>query len=98
MSNGFVVPVSDDERVATIKAIDELNTLEHVKYMSLSMLADTAGIKQTKMRHVLDDLIQSGSVTRYIASENIKLPRYYYVVEAPGRKLVAQSGEATQHG
>ena len=98
MSNGFVVPVSDDERVATIKAIDELNAIEHVKYMSLSMLADTAGIKQTKMRHVLDDLMQSGSITRYIASENIKLPRYYYVVEAPGRELVAQSGEATQHG
>lgn len=98
MSNGFVVPVSDDERVATIKAIDELNAIEHVKYMSLSMLADTAGIRQTKMRHVLDDLMQSGSITRYIASENIKLPRYYYVVEAAGRELVAQISEANQHG
>lgn len=98
MSNGFVVPVSDDERVATIKAIDELNAIEHVKYMSLSMVADAAGIKQTKIRHVLDDLMLSGSITRYIASENIKLPRYYYVVEAPGRELVAQISEANQHG
>lgn len=98
MSNGFVVPVSDDERVATIKAIDGLNAIEHVKYMSLSMLADIAGIKQTKMRHVLDDLMQSGRITRYIASENIKLPRYYYVVELSGRELVAQISEANQHG
>ena len=98
MSNGFVVPVSDDERMATIKAIDELNAIEHVKYISLSMLADTAGIKQTKVRHVLDDLVQSSSITRYIASENIKLPRYYYVVEAPGRELVAQISDANQLG
>lgn len=98
MSNGFVVPVSDDERVATIKAIDELSAIEHVKYMSLSMVADAAGIKQTKIRHVLDDLMLSGSITRYIVSENIKLPRYYYVVEAPGRELVAQISEANQHG
>ena len=98
MSNGLVVQVSDDEPVAANKATDALNAIEHVKYMSLSMLADTARIKQTKMRHVLDDLMQSGSITRYIASENIKLPRYYYVVEAPGRELVAQISEANQLG
>ena len=28
VSNGFVVPVSDDERVATIKDIDELNRIK----------------------------------------------------------------------
>lgn len=92
----FVVPVSDEERFVVMQALRDLNEMEHVRFMSLDTIATSAMIKKSKVRHILTDLIEKKFITRYVASENVKLPRYYYVVEAPGMEFISQYIEALQ--
>lgn len=86
----IVIPVSNEERVATLKAIQQLNDIRHLKYMSVGMISETCQIKQTKLRAVLDDLVSKGLAVRYQATENPKIQRYYFVVTDAGRDLIAE--------
>lgn len=76
----ITINVSDAERNACLAAITELNNIAHLKYMSIAMIAETAGIKETKCRAVLDDLIASKTITKYQATDNKRIQRYYYVI------------------
>lgn len=88
MDNSFIVPVTDEERFLVMQSLKELNEMEHVRFMSLDTIATSSLLKKSKVRHVLDDLLKKQFITRYIASENPKLPRYYYKVEASGEAFI----------
>lgn len=76
----IIIPVSDEEKSLVKEAIKELNKIGHLKNMSQTMIANTSGIKSTKIRHILQELVDSKEITQYIANDNIRLKRYYYVV------------------
>lgn len=82
------ITVSEDELVALAKAIKELNSIQHLRYMSRAMLANTSGIKDTKVRAVLQELLDKQLATQYAATQNPKLQRYYYVLTDAGEKLL----------
>lgn len=88
MDNAFIVPVTDDERFVVMQTLIDFNEMEHVRFMSLDSIANASCMKKSKVRHVLDDLMNKQYITRYIASENPKLPRYYYVVDTAGREFI----------
>lgn len=92
----IVIPVSAEERVATLQAIEQLNNIRHLKYMSVGMISETCGIKQTKLRAVLEDLQANGYIEKYQATENPKIQRYYYVVTSAGRELLPVQAEETK--
>ncbi len=74
------IEVTEEEKNAVLTAIQTINGLQHVKYMSQAMIANTANIKATKVRHVLTELLAEGSLIQYAATENKKLQRFYYVI------------------
>ena len=78
----FILKITEEEKQIVIAAIKELNALQHVKTMSQAMIANSAGMKVTKVRNVLQELVDEGAVTQYAATENPKLQRYYYCVKA----------------
>lgn len=84
----ITITVSDDERCSCMGAILQLNEIPHIKSMSVAMIAETANIKETKCRAVLADLLDSKMVERYRVTDNRRLQRYYYTVQAPGRELL----------
>lgn len=86
----ITIKVSDEERKKLAAAVEELNKISHVRYMSRTMLANTAGIKETKVRAVLQEMIDRGELTQYAATQNEKLQRYYYVLTDAGRTLLQQ--------
>jgi len=74
-----------EEQKAVLDAISQLNDLRNVKYMSQAMIAATAGIKVTKVRVVLMDLIAAKKITQYAATTNPARQRFYYVInQDPG--------------
>lgn len=77
----FDIEVSDEEKALVIAAIKTLNDIPHIRYMSQSMIASAAGIKATKVRAVLAELIKEDAIIQYAATENKKLQRYYYTIE-----------------
>lgn len=84
-----------DERRVVARAIERLNEIQHVSYMSRNMLAETSGIKGTKVRVVLQDMIDNGEVTQYAVTTNPKLQRYYYVLTEAGKVLLESEEEGS---
>lgn len=79
----IIIPISEEEKTKTIAAIKQLNSIGHLKYMSQAMIANSAGIKATKIRAILTELINEGKVIQYAITQNTHLQRYYYVVVEP---------------
>ncbi len=78
------IKATDNEKLAVLRAIKELNEIQHLKYMSQAMLATHSGLKPTKVRIVLTDLIEEGKITQYSTTENKRLQRFYYVINESG--------------
>ena len=76
----FEIKVSQEEKEAVITAIKQLVAIPHIKKMSQAMIADTACIKATKIRAILQELIDEGKINQYAATDNPKLQRYLYTV------------------
>lgn len=79
-----------EERIAVARAIKQLNEIRHVSYMSRTMLAETSGIKSTKVRVVLQDMVDNDEITQYAVTQNPRLQRYYYVLTDAGKALLQQ--------
>lgn len=77
------IPVSDKEKKQVIDAIKKLNAIGHLQYMSQAMIANSTGIKATKIRVVLAELIKEEQITQYVVTQNKSLQRYYYIVNGP---------------
>lgn len=92
MSN-IIVPVAMEDRVAVAKGIQELNGIQHIKYMSRAMLVNCSGIKDTKLRATLQAMVDDKQIEQYQITENKKLQRYYYTLTAEGSKLLEPQQE-----
>lgn len=84
----ITIPVSEDERAATLDAILKLNEIQHLRSMSQAMISETANIKATKIRVILTDLIKRNLITQYQVSDNKHIQRYYYTLTDAGRALI----------
>lgn len=85
------IKVTPEECRAVLNAVVELNSREHVHYMSLQMLADMSGVKVTKVRHVVEYLVCNQYLHRYIVSDKQVKPRYYYVLTDLGNDYLKQA-------
>lgn len=84
----FRIGVTDAERRAVARAINKLNNIQHIIYMSRNMIAETSGIKSTKVRVILQDMLDAGELTQYAVTQNRRLQRYYYVLTEYGKALL----------
>lgn len=82
------IPVSDEERTAVAQAIAALLKLEHVSYMSRAMLTETSGIKDTKLRIVLQDMLDHKLIEMHPITDNPKRQRYLFVLTDAGKQLI----------
>jgi len=80
-----------EEKIAVIKAINQLNDIKHIRAMSQAMIAECAEIKSTKIRAILIDLISAGAIVQYQVSNNKRVQRYYYVLTDIGRKYLNET-------
>ncbi len=85
----ITIKVHDSERIDCLKALQQLNDLPHVRFMSHAVIAETSGIKPTKLRAVLADVVEQGLAERYQATENPSLQRYYYTITEKGKSFMA---------
>jgi transcription initiation factor IIE alpha subunit len=83
----IIITVSQEEKDAVVAAIQQLSVIPHIKKMSQAMIAETAGIKATKIRAVLQELIDEKKVSQYAATDNPKLQRYFYTVNEPASEM-----------
>lgn len=92
----ITIPVSDEEKRVTLEAITELNKLRHIKFMSQAMIAEGANLKPTKIRLVLQTLIDDGLIVQYQVSQNKRLQRYYYVPTDAGASFKVGEEDDTE--
>ena len=93
------ITISETEKEKTIKAIKQLNSIGHLQYMSQAMIANSSGIKATKIRSILTELISEERITQYVVTQNKSLQRYYYIVnEAQPEEAIseAKNGVSTE--
>jgi DNA-binding Lrp family transcriptional regulator len=80
------ISATEEDKAAVLKAISELNAIPHIKHMSQARIAEHAGLKETKVRAALIDLLTEKKITQYQATENPRLQRFYYVINSIGSK------------
>lgn len=80
----FIIHATEDEQLAVLRAIISLNEIQHLRYMSRSMIASASGVKDSKVRVALQDLIDRGYITQYVVTTNLRRQRYYYTPTASG--------------
>jgi deoxycytidylate deaminase len=66
--------------------VNELNAIPHIKHLSQAIIAEHAGLKESKVRAALIDLLTEKKITQYQATENPRLQRFYYVINGIGSK------------
>lgn len=82
------IKATEEEKEGVIRAIASLNEIQHIKSMSHNMIAETSGIKSTKVRIVLVDLIEEELIEQFQVSDNKKLQRYYCTITDAGLKYL----------
>lgn len=82
------IPISEEERKAVAKAINEHMLARHITYMSRSSLAKTACVKDSKLRVILQDMVDNGLVIQYVLTENPHRQRYMFVLTDTGKALL----------
>ena len=82
------IEVTAEEQAKILSAISELNSREYVSQMPLQSIADLSGLKLSKTRMVVEDLMVKGLITRYNVSEKQIRPRYYYTLSEAALKIL----------
>ena len=77
----IMIKATEEEKLAVVAALRRLNAVRHLKYMSQAMISEETGIKTSKVRIVLQDLIDEGTVVQYTVDNERRIKRYYYVVQ-----------------
>ena len=89
----FELPTTQEEHIQVAKAIVQLTKVPHITFMSRAMLANESGIKDTKLRAVLQDMINNKEIEQYVVSSNPQRQRYFFVLTEKGRELLGYNGE-----
>lgn len=87
----IIIRISDEELVAMARAIMQLNEIRHLRYMPRSMLSAASGIKDSKVRVALQEMVDKGYIEQYAVTTNLKRQRYYYVLTDAGKELLNKS-------
>lgn len=77
-----------EEKEAVLNAIVDLNAIQHLRYMSQAMIAESSGVKETKVRAVLADLLAEQAITQIKLPGSRQVPRYYYVITDIGAAYI----------
>jgi uncharacterized protein YlbG (UPF0298 family) len=78
--NNLEISVTEEEKMTVLIAIRELDKIGHLRYMSQAMVAVASSLKATKVRIVLQCLLDEKRIKQYDVSNGSKLRRYYYTI------------------
>ena len=74
------IPVTPEEKQKIYDALAKVNDMEHVQSISYATFATLTGMKESKVRLVVTDMVDKGELLQINVSEG-KVPRYYYVAK-----------------
>jgi predicted transcriptional regulator len=91
--SAFNIPIMPEDKVVVAKAVLELGQLKHLKYMTYDMLAQITHFKPSKIRNILQDMLDSGEVSLYEIPCTGKRKRYIYFLTEAGKLLTVAAPE-----
>ena len=74
------ITISADEKQKILDALVEINNMEHVHSISYASFATLTGMKESKVRLVVTDMVEKGELQQINVSDS-KVPRYYYAAK-----------------
>ena len=89
----FNIPVMPEDKIAVAKAVLELGQLKHLTYMTYDMLAQITHFKPSKIRNILQDMIDSNEVHLWEIPCTGKRKRYIYFLTEAGKLLTVATPE-----
>lgn len=88
---GFIyIKSTNAEKRAVLEAIINITKYTYTKFMSQAMIAEEAGIKATKVRAVLQDLVNEKKLIQIKTNDSKKVPRYFYSVTTHATEFLRQ--------
>lgn len=81
---------TDEECVAVLQSIDNLLGLRHIWHMSRSMLSQDSGVHDSKLRIVLQYLIDERYIEQYAVTDNPRRQRYIFTITDAGKAFMAK--------
>jgi len=88
------IKTTTEEQCAVIVAIDVMLSISHIAYMPDSLIATTANLKATKIRAVINDLVQTKKIKKFALLEDRQRKRYFYTITEQGKQFVAENKTA----
>lgn len=90
------IKATPEERIAVLNAIALLGSLDHITKMSHNLIAETANIKPTKVRVVLEELVAENLIEQLVIDsstlrEVAKVRRYYYLITDAGKIILSSA-------
>jgi len=79
------IKATAEEKEAVVASIRKINKVIHIKHMSQAMLAEDSGVKPSKVRITLQDLMDDDLIEQIVVSDKA-IRRYYYVITEKGNK------------
>ena len=80
------IKATPEEKKLIVNAIRKLNSVRHLNYMSMAMFTEETSIKQSKVRIVLQELIDEKHIVQYLSNTGKRVGRYYYVITDSGNE------------
>lgn len=81
------------EKKLVIRAIRRLNNIKHLNYMSQAMIAEDSGVKPSKVRIALQDLIDAKCIEQIRTNDGKRVSRYHYALTNIGNKEYPHENE-----
>lgn len=89
----FNIPVTPEDKTAVANAIAELGSLKHLKYMTYDMLAQVTHFKPSKIRNILQAMLDADEVKLWEIPCIGKRKRYIYFLTEAGKLLTVATPE-----
>ena len=83
------IPVAIEDKITLATEIDRLGKIQHVHKMTYDLLAQGTHFKASKVRNVLQDMLNNEEVIQYDVPSLSKAKRYIYFLTEAGKKLLA---------
>jgi len=83
------IKATAEEKELVVRSIRKINKVIHIKHMSQAMIAEDSGVKASKVRIALQDLMDDGHIEQIVVSDKA-IKRYYYVLTDKGNETYLQ--------
>lgn len=87
--SSFNIPILVEDKRIMATEISRLGKVQHLHKMTYNLLAQGTGFKPSKVRNIIQDMLDKGEVIQFDAPTTSHARQYIYFLSEAGEQLIA---------